>query len=82
MSEKERAKKLDLRGGTRARMVQVDLEIMDGFARRRSILREQPWRLKRRTNVAVTQAGYGVLKMARRTTLIDLEGLFGMKKVD
>ncbi len=82
MSEKERAKKLDLRGGTRARVVQVDLEIVCGFARRRRILREQPWRLKRRTNVVMTQAGYGVVKMARRTTLIDLEGFFGMKEID
>ena len=63
-------------------MVQVDLEIMDGFARRRSILREQPWRLKRRTNVAVTQAGYGVLKMARRAGLVHLQSFLGVEKID
>lgn len=63
-------------------MVQENLEIEDGFAHQERRLREKPWWRKRRTNVVVTEVGYGVVKMARRAGLVHLQGFLSVEKVN
>jgi hypothetical protein len=63
-------------------MLQVHLKIADRIVRRHRFFCEKSWWLERRANVAVTQVGNGVVEVARRTVLIDLQSLLGVEKIN
>ena len=62
-------------------MLQVHLKIADRIVRRNRFFCEKSWWLERRANVAVTQVGNGVVEVARRTVLIDLEGRLSVEEI-